>query len=80
MSRKKFKYEEVTEMQCEDGTPCCWCTKSTTEPFIWITLNYNGKYDVEIKDIEDEFGIKLVATCKTLNGAKRYVRNNYIPA
>lgn len=82
-------WEIVHNMDGENGEPTCWSLEINHEDygrFVWITLNPENKYDVEIEcdtgygyDVEIGYsGFKTLATCKSLERAKRWVAMNII--
>ena len=60
----------------EEGTPTCWA-KKIDHPiygqFIWISRYSDDKLAVEAIPVND---IKVLATCKSLPSAKRWVTAN----
>ena len=66
----------VHECDTEDGSPSCW-TKRINHPvygmFIWISQQSDGQYAIEVIPVAD---IKVLATCESLSGAKRWVKIN----
>lgn len=66
----------VHDCDTEDGSPTCWA-KRTSHPtygqFVWISQYSDGEYAVEVILVND---IKVLVTCKSLSGAKRWVTIN----
>lgn len=66
----------VHDCDMEDGTPTCWA-KRIDHPvygqFIWISQHSDDKYAVEAIPASD---VKVLAICKSLPSAKRWVTAN----
>lgn len=73
---KNTDWEIVHEGDLDDGTPTMWA-KEIDHPdygaYVWITLNAQNTYDVEICE-ENEF--RSLKTLKTFSGAKRWADAN----
>lgn len=66
----------VHDCDTEEGTPTCWAKKIDHPrygPFIWISQYSDDKYVVEAIPVSD---VKMLATCKSLSSAKRWVTTN----
>ena len=66
----------VHDYDTEEGSPTCWVKiidHSIYGQFIWINQYRDGKFAVEAIPIND---IKVLATCKSLSSAKRWVTAN----
>lgn len=74
-----LKWNILHDMDDEEtGKPTCWSLEINSEKYgkyVWITLNRQGNYDVEV----DRFGdIESIKTCKTLKSAKSWVTSNIL--
>ena len=72
------KWNIIHECDTEGGDPTCWSMEVNSHKygrFVYITISYNKLYDVEV-DRDGEF--KVLKSLKTLNGAKRWVRENIL--
>lgn len=73
----KYNWEIVHESDDEKtGEPTCWAAQIDSEQhgkYVWITLNANGLYDVEVKPFDD---FNVLVSCKSLTSAKRWVTMN----
>jgi hypothetical protein len=76
---KRDVWTPIGEMDKPDGTHTCWVRETTKEdnceiyPYIWITMNAEGKFDVEVDYGTFNGEFTKLTTCKSLAGAKRYV-------
>ena len=68
-----LNWEIIHEMDDEKtGAPTCWAAEINHQEygkFIWITLDCEGKYNIEIS-INGNY--KVLASCKTFPSAKRW--------
>lgn len=68
------KWNVIHEMDEEEtGNPTCWAAEINSPKygkFIWITLDYLDKYNVEIST---DGAFKTLISCKSLASAKRWV-------
>ena len=66
----------VHDCDTEAGSPTCWA-KRIDHPvygqFVWISQYSDEQFAVEVIPITD---IKVLATCKSLSSAKRWVTAN----
>lgn len=69
-----LKWDVIHEMDEEEtGNPTCWAAEINSlkyGKFIWITLDYLGKYNVEIST-DGKF--ETLVSCKSLASARRWV-------
>lgn len=66
----------VHDCDTEEGKPTCWAKRidhPTYGRFVWISQYSDGEYAVEAIPIND---IKVLAICKSLSSAKRWVTTN----
>lgn len=72
------KWNVIHDADTETGDPTCWSLEINSHKygrFIFITIDYNDFYNVEV-DRDGEF--KVLKSLKSLNGAKRWVRENIL--
>lgn len=76
---KKNQWEIIHDMDDEEtGEPTGWSLEINHEKhgkYVWITLNEKEKYNVEVKVLDD---FKVLAECKSLSSAKRWVTINLL--
>lgn len=69
-----LKWNIIHEMDDEEtGAPTCWAAEINSPEygrFIWITLNYLDRYNVEISK---EGELEMLVSCKSLSSAKRWI-------
>ena len=81
---KKNEWEIIHDMDDEEtGEPTGWALEINHEKhgrYVWITLNHNGKYNVEVNWYYDTMldDFKVLAECKSLASAKRWVTMNLL--
>ena len=66
----------VHDCDSEDGSPTCWAKlidHPTYGKFVWISQYDDRQYAVEVIPVTD---VKVLAVCKSLSGAKRWVTTN----
>jgi len=69
----KSKWHIVHDCNGENGEPSCW-SREINHPrygrYVWISRNAGDKFDVEVMPHDD---VKLLASCRSLASAKRWV-------
>lgn len=72
------KWKTIHECDDANGNPTCWVLEINHEDhgkWIWITLNSNKKYNIEI--YPNQY-YTILATCKSLSSAKNWVKRNIL--
>lgn len=72
MSRFKFNWKAVEEMDLEDGSHTCYAATDKNGHFVWLTQTADDTWDVEMGVEPDSSNFHTMATCKTLSSAKRW--------
>ena len=69
----KREWNVVHDCDLEDGTPTEWSLKVSEGKFCWIDEMSDGTFDVISHDART-----VLANCKTLTSAKRWVSMNLL--
>lgn len=72
----KNAWEIVHDCDGDDGEPTCWSKEINHRKYgkyVWISQISDTAYDVEVIPEQE---LKVLATCKSLASAKRWVSKN----